>query len=206
MALDTKNTGRGLQKVILVEPWYGWLLETDRQTESPIRLGERSMKKRLSRGYNELQVSTQPQLFTEGKSGKKWGWAGVLAANTHTHTHTHTENSYSVLTGPQTDRWSDTRACTRAPLQLTGVSSWSHWGLTSRLTAVALFLFFNRVTSLKTFMFTICIWESTRLTRPLTLKLFNAFSGHEGADASHASHAKAESDWAKRKVQFSPST
>ena len=84
MALDNKNTGIGLQKVILVEPWYGRLLETDRQTESPIRLGEGSMKKRLSRGYNELQVSTQPQRFTEGKSGKSGDEPGCWL-QTHTH-------------------------------------------------------------------------------------------------------------------------
>lgn len=41
------------------------------------------MKRRFSRGYNELQVSAQPQFFTEGKSGES---GDELAANTHTHT------------------------------------------------------------------------------------------------------------------------
>lgn len=63
----------------------GWRRQIDRQTESPIRLAEGGMKRSFSRGYNELQVSTQPQLFTEGKSGNVGMSRGVGCKLTHTH-------------------------------------------------------------------------------------------------------------------------
>lgn len=73
----------GSRKVVLVGARYGWRLETDRQTQSPIRLREGGTKTGFSRGYNELRVSTK--LCTAGKSEGKWGVE--LTANTHTHTH-----------------------------------------------------------------------------------------------------------------------
>ena len=61
------------------------------------------MKKRFSRGYNELQVRTQPQLFTKGKSGggkkEKAGMSRGVSSHTHTHTERVSEHGWSVVKG-----------------------------------------------------------------------------------------------------------
>lgn len=88
------------------------------------------MKKRFSRGYNELRVSTK--LLTEAKNGGKVR-RGVNCKHTHAHTR---KLDTGICAEKQLNRQTDQVLCLHTvPPQLMEASGWSRRGLAHLLTA-----------------------------------------------------------------------